>query len=398
MEEHAHQVRQLETVGRLAGGIAHDFNSLLSAIMSYADVLRADIPNGVARVANVDEIADAAERAARLTHQLLAFGRQQILRPRLLDLNAVVASMEPMLRGAVGEGIDLRLLLRPDVGCITANEGQLQYVITHLVANAREAVGSTGQITLESMNADFDAEYQSKRPQVPAGRYTMFAVSDTGPGMDAATQARIFEPFFTTKDKATGPGLGLVTIYGIVKQSGGFVWLYSEPGRGSVFKIYLPRVDKPGTERAPTDKSSEEPAAAMQMSAPNRGTILLVEEEIGLRAAVAEALRRDGYTVLAVEGRSDALAACAAHAGPIDLVVTDANLSGMPGLEIARSVQARGGSSRVVLITAYADESPAQAGADDTEITLLQKPFSVQVLVRRVRELLAGAAAVGAPT
>src|SRR2546425_735978 len=309
------QAQKMEAVGQLAGGVAHDFNNVLTAIGGYAELLRDDLPGEDTRRHDVEEILRATERAATLTRQLLAFSRRQVLAPRVLDLNGVVAGIDNMLRRLIGADVALKTALAPDLGAVRADPGQLEQVIMNLIVNARDAMPRGGKLTIETANAELDQSYALEHRAVAPGPYVMLAVSDTGVGMDAATQARVFEPFFTTKEKGKGTGLGLATVYGIVKQSGGNIWLYSEPGRGTTFKIYLPRVDQ----------APEQLAAAPAVRETPRGTetVLLVEDDDAVRTLTRKMLAAHGYTVLAAGGGAEALELAAGHTGPIPLLVPD---------------------------------------------------------------------------
>ena len=374
------QAQKMEAVGLLAGGVAHDFNNVLTAIAGYAELLREDLPGDDARRGDLEEILRATDRAATLTRQLLAFSRRQVLAPRVLDLNTVVASVDNMLRRLIGADVALRTALASDLGAVRADPGQLEQVIMNLVVNARDAMPRGGKLTIETANAELDESYALEHPAVVAGPFVMLAVSDSGVGMDAATQARIFEPFFTTKEKGKGTGLGLATVYGIVKQSGGNIWLYSEPGRGTTFKIYLPRVDQPLELPAPTPAARETPRGTE--------TVLLVEDDEAVRTLARKMLASHGYTVLAAPSGADALELAASHAGPIHLLVTDVVLPGMSGRELAARFQSVRPGLKVLYTSGYTDEAVVHHGVLDPGIAFLQKPFTSGALARKVRETL----------
>ncbi len=376
------QAQKMEAVGQLAGGVAHDFNNVLTAIAGYAELLREDLPGEDARRGDAEEIIRATERAAALTRQLLAFSRRQVLAPRVLDVNTVVASVDNMLGRLIGADVELKTALAPELGAVRADPGQLEQVIMNLVVNARDAMPRGGKLTIETANAELDESYALEHPAVVAGPYVMLAVSDSGVGMDAATQARIFEPFFTTKEKGKGTGLGLATVYGIVKQSGGNIWLYSEPGRGTTFKIYLPRVDQPVELPAPTPAARETPRGTE--------TVLLVEDDEAVRALARKMLAAHGYTVLAAPSGVDALELAASHAGPIHLLVTDVVLPGISGRELAARFESVRPGLKVLYTSGYTDEAVVHHGVLDAGIAFLQKPFSSGSLARKVRETLDG--------
>jgi len=374
------QAQKMEAVGQLAGGVAHDFNNVLTAIAGYAELLREDLPSEDARRGDAEEIIRATERAAALTRQLLAFSRRQVLAPRVLDLNTVVASVDNMLRRLIAADVELRTALAPELGAVRADPGQLEQVIMNLVVNARDAMPRGGKLTIETANAELDESYALEHPAVMAGPYVMLAVSDSGVGMDAVTQARIFEPFFTTKEKGKGTGLGLATVYGIVKQSGGNIWLYSEPGRGTTFKIYLPRVDQPIELPAPTPAARETPRGTE--------TVLLVEDDEAVRALARKMLAAHGYTVLAAPSGANALELAASHAGPIHLLVTDVVLPGISGRELAARFESVRPGLKVLYTSGYTDEAVVHHGVLDAGIAFLQKPFTSGALARKVRETL----------
>ena len=379
LEQQLRQAQKMEAVGRLAGGIAHDFNNLLTAIFGYADLLAEDLPPDSAARADVTEIRTAATRASALTRQLLAFSRQQVLQPVVLNLNDVVGDLQNMLQRMLGEDVELQAHFAADLGNTRADQGQLEQVLLNLAVNARDAMPTGGKLTIETANVELDEHYAQAHRPVVSGRYVMVAVSDTGVGIDPATQARIFEPFFTTKEPGKGTGLGLATAYGIVKQSGGYIWVYSELGRGATFKIYLPRVDAPTTV-----------VAAPQELATVAGTetVLLAEDDPLLLPLARDVLKRLGYTVLEARTAADAVAVAQAHSGIIHLLVSDVVMPGESGLQLARRLLEVRPTLRVLYISGYSDEAIVRHGLLDPGTTFLQKPFSPAVLARKVRELL----------
>ncbi|HWQ15669.1 MAG TPA: response regulator [Roseiflexaceae bacterium] len=379
LENQFYQAQKMEAIGRLAGGVAHDFNNLLTAIIGYSDLLLGDMGPGDGRRADVEEIRRAAERASALTRQLLAFSRKQILAPQVLDLNAVVTNIDKMLRRLIGEDIVLTIVLDPALGHVKADPGQLEQVIVNIVVNARDAMPRGGQLTIATANVDLSPRAAAHHISLPPGRYVTLAVEDTGMGMDAETRAQIFEPFFTTKERGKGTGLGLSTVYGIVKQSGGDIEVESEPGQGTTFRIYLPRVDEPAAAAA-----QERPAV------PPHGTetILLVEDEEGVRTLLQKLLERSGYTVLAAPRGEVALEIAARHAGPIHLVITDVVMPGMSGRDLVQSLLALRPAMRALYISGYSTGALQLPHPPDA--ALLQKPFRTDDLLRRVREVLGG--------
>src|SRR5438105_2381837 len=380
LEQQLRQAQKTEAVGRLAGGIAHDFNNILTAITGHADLLLEDLGHHDPRRADVDEIRRSAERAAGLTRQLLAFSRQQVLQPKVVDLNALVLDMDKLLRRLIGEDVELATVLDPTLGRVTADPGQLEQVIVNLAVNARDAMPQGGKLTLETRNIDLDSSYTLEHSLVKPGPYVQLTVSDSGIGMDEETQAHAFEPFFTTKPRGQGTGLGLAMVYGTVKQSGGFIWVYSEPGRGATFKIYLPRVDAPVESAAP-------PAPVER---PPRGseTVLLAEDEPAVRAIARQALERQGYTVLAAPSGADALALAAQHGATIHLLLTDVVMPGMSGRDLADRLTAQRPGIRVLYISGYTDNAIVRHGMLEPGLAYLQKPFRPDALVRKVREVL----------
>ncbi|HEV8266253.1 MAG TPA: response regulator [Gemmatimonadales bacterium] len=381
LEEQVIQAQKMEAVGRLAGGVAHDFNNILTAITGYTDLLLADLPADDPRRADVDEIHRAAQRAAALTQQLLAFSRRQVMQPRVLELNALVGDIEKMLRRLIGEDIALTTVLEPEAGNVRADPNQLQQVLLNLAVNARDAMPGGGRLTIETRSAQLDASYASEHRSVAPGRYALLAVSDTGVGMTEATRSRLFEPFFTTKEMGKGTGLGLATVYGIVKQSGGHIWVYSEPDHGTTFKIYLPRVDEPA-----------EPLEMLVAASPERldgtETILLVEDETAVRAVARLLLERQGYTVLEAPNGPAALALLDAGAVGVDLLLTDVVMPGMSGRALAERVTALWPGVRVIFTSGYTDDAIVRHGVLEPGLDYLQKPYRPDGLLRKVREVL----------
>jgi PAS domain S-box-containing protein len=374
------QSQKMEAVGQLAGGVAHDFNNLLTVILGSADLLLDRIGRDRPERDEVEEIRKAALWAADLTRQLLAFSRRQLLAPQVLDLNEIVANMDKILRRVIGADIDLRTVPHPHLGAVLADPGQFEQVVMNLAVNARDAMPSGGKLTIETANVELDEAYARARPAAKPGHYVMLAVSDTGIGMDAETRARIFEPFFTTKPIGKGTGLGLATVYGIVKQSDGYIWVYSEPGRGTTFKIYLPQV---AAAAGPAVRSSVAP-----VSVRGSETVLLVEDEAMVRNLVQKVLTANGYTVLVAGNGSDAERVAAAHEGHIHLLMTDVVLPGLNGRQIAQLLAAARPGIRVLYVSGYADNAIVHHGVLEPDFTFLQKPFTPVVLGRKVREVL----------
>jgi two-component system cell cycle sensor histidine kinase/response regulator CckA len=380
LEEQLRQSQKMEAVGRLAGGIAHDFNNVLTAILGYSQMLLIDLPDGDQRREDVQEIEHAANRAATLTRQLLAFSRRQVLQPQILDLNALIDNLDNFLRRLIGEDIDLRVSLSPDLWLVSADGGQMEQVIMNLAVNSRDAMPTGGKLTVETANVALDAAYAQRHISVTPGDYVMLAVSDTGTGMDAETQARIFEPFFTTKSAGKGTGLGLSTVYGIVKQSGGNIWVYSELGRGTTFKVYLPRETRSIVPvREPRPETTD-----------LRGTesILLVEDEDPVRTLAAKVLRSLGYQVMEAKLGRDALAVAGKHNGRIDLLLTDVVMPEFSGAELARKLAESRPTLRVLYMSGYTDEAIIHHGVLAANIAYLQKPFTPEVLAAKVKEVL----------
>ena len=379
-EEQFRQAQKMEAVGRLAGGIAHDFNNLLTVITSYSDILLEDLAPQDPRCQDVEEIRKAAASGAGLTRQLLAFSRQQVLQPRVLDVNAVLANAEKLLKRLLGEDIELVTTLTPQLGAVKADPGQLEQVIMNLAVNARDAMPDGGKLTIETANADMDEASVRVHPYAKPGQYVMLAVSDTGSGMDEQTKARIFEPFFTTKEAGKGTGLGLATVYGIVKQSGGFIWVYSEPSHGTTFKIYLPRVDEP-VEGLSVPSSSAESLRGAE-------TVLLAEDAAAVRTVARQVLERHGYTVLEAPNGEAALYLATKHHGPIHLLLTDVVMPGLGGRQLADQLRALRPELKVLYASGYTDDAVVRHGVLKPGIAYLQKPLTPEALARKVREVL----------
>ena len=380
LEEQLLQAQKMEAIGRLAGGIAHDFNNLLTAVAGYTELLLAQLPEGDARREHAEEIRLAGKRAAALTQQLLAFSRRQVLEPRVLDLNTVIADMERMLRRVIGEDIELTTSLDPGLWRAKADPGQIEQSILNLVVNARDAMPRGGRLTIETGNVEVDETFAGRYVTVHAGPHVMLAVSDTGIGMNADLQARLFEPFFTTKERGKGTGLGLSTTYGIVKQSGGSIWVYSEPGHGSTFKIYLPRCEEP--------LDVKEPAPSAVAPLTGSETILLVEDEPEVRRLAEKLLRMRGYDVIAAGSPAEAIAMTRHREAPIAILVTDVIMPGMNGRELARAMAFSRPRMRVLYMSGYTDAAITQQGILDPGTAFLAKPFTPDALARKVREVL----------
>jgi len=380
LEAQLRQAQKMESIGRLSGGIAHDFNNLLGVIIGYSGVLeeRVDVDNDIRK--GVQEIKKAGQRAAALTRQLLAFSRQQVLEPRVLNLNTVVADIGKMLLRLIGEDIELSTVLPADLGRVKADQGQIEQVIMNLAVNARDAMPRGGKLIIETANAVLDEAYARQHPPITAGRHIVLTVTDTGAGMDKETQSRIFEPFFTTKEKDKGTGLGLSVVYGVVKQSGGHISVSSELGKGTTFKIYLPRVE----EVVEHDRQSPAPAKSLKGSE----TILLVEDEESLRALTRSLLVQSGYTVLETNNGSQALEIAQEHRGNIHLLLTDVVLPGISGDLLAEKMAKQHSNVKVLFMSGYTAQAIAAQGVLEKGTFLLQKPFEPEALRNKVREVL----------
>ena len=380
LEQQLRKAQKMEAIGQLAGGIAHDFNNLLTVIIGYSEFLlgRTGLDGKVHSYC--EEIMKAGNRAASLTRQLLAFSRQQVLAPTVLNLNTVVVETEKMLRRLIGEDIKLRTALDPTLGSVKVDPGQVEQIIMNLAVNARDAMPGGGKLVIETSNTDLDDKYAAHHPPFIAGRYVLLAVTDTGIGMDEETKTHIFEPFFTTKEIGKGTGLGLSTVYGVVKQSGGYIWVYSELGHGSVFKIYLPRVDQPVQQSRPSELAPEI----------HRGTetVLLVEDEESVRTLTRSLLEEEGYTVIEASSGTHALEVAGRHCGPIHVLLTDVVMPGMNGRELAQKMIANYPAVKVIYTSGYTGSFSSHEDLFDPGAILIQKPFSRTTLLRKVHDAL----------
>ena len=387
--EQYRQAQRLESIGRLAGGVAHDFNNLLTVINGYASMLLDGSPGEAKLSQGLKEIQRAGERAAGLTAQLVAFSRQQVIQLAVIDVNATVRTTEAFLRRLIGEDVDLITRLTADLGLVQADAGQLQQIIMNLAVNSRDAMPHGGALTIETSNVVLDEAYRSKHYEVEPGPYVMLAVTDTGEGMTPEVQARIFEPFFTTKEIGKGTGLGLATVYGMVKHCGGWIWVYSEPKRGTTFKIYFPQTNK-----------ALSPASAHDVKTGPRGneTIVIVEDQADVRGIAIIGLTRFGYTVHGFSTGRDALEFCRTFGGEIDAVLTDVVMPDMNGREVARQVSQLRPLASILFMSGYTTNVVVRQGVLDPNVEYIQKPFTPDALARRIRDVLdsrAGSAAGG---
>lgn len=379
-EEQLRQAQKMEAVGKLAGGVAHDFNNLLTIINGHASLSLRRLNQDDPLYRKLEMIQTAGERAASLTRQLLAFSRKQIMQPKVLDLNHVIFETNKMLQRLIGEDIDLLIGLMPDLGKVKADPGQIEQVLMNLSVNARDAMPKGGKLTIETHNVYIDESYASRHVSVSPGRYVMLAVSDTGCGMAASTRERIFEPFFTTKEVGRGTGLGLSTVYGIVKQSGGNIWVYSEVGQGTTFKIYLPCIDSPNEEfKVMTDDAQ---------ASTGTETVLLVEDEEMVRNMTREILLESGYQVLEAKHGHDALLVAERHDGPIHLMLSDVVMPQMSGRELAEQLSPKRREMKVLYMSGYTDDAIVHHGVLDEGMAFIEKPFTPNGLTRKLREVL----------
>jgi two-component system, cell cycle sensor histidine kinase and response regulator CckA len=380
LEEQYRQSQKVEAIGQLAGGIAHDFNNLVAAIHGYCELLSSELDSESPHQEVVGEIRRTSERAACLTRQLLAFGRRQILEPRVLDLRDSLRGLESMLKRLIGANISVVVRTTDQTASVRADPGQVEQVIVNLALNARDAMPEGGSLFLEVADVELDDAYARRHISVKPGRYSMLAVSDTGIGMDAGTRSRIFEPFFTTKPEGKGTGLGLATVYGIVKQSGGNIWVYSEPGRGSTFKVYFPRADEVADQQ-PSQSTDDDVLTGSE-------TILVIEDEPGVRLFVRRVLERYGYQPLLAATPREALDLAERHDGPIHLMMSDVVLPEMSGPSLAAQILVSRPALPVVYMSGYTDDAIVHHGVLDPQTQFLQKPFTSKALARKVRSVL----------
>ena len=379
LQEQLRQSQKVEAVGCLAGGIAHDFNNLLTVIKGYSQLSSFELKEGDPLRGNIDEIQNATDRAASLTRQLLAFSRRQVMEMKVLDLNTLLRDLEKMLRRVIGEDIELAIQLAEDLGRVRADVGQIEQVIMNLAVNGRDAMPNGGKLTIETANVELDEFYGRRHVDVKPGHYVMFSVSDTGVGMAPEVRERIFEPFFTTKEKGKGTGLGLSTSYGIVKQSEGNIWVYSEQGKGTTFKIYLPRVNEP-LEAIRKEVLKEDLPRGNE-------TILIVEDEEEVRKLAGKILERQGYRILETSNGNDAILACERYRSPIHLMLADVIMPGMGGSELAKLLEPLYPDIKILYMSGYTD-AIVHHGVLQRGVNYIQKPFTMERLVRKVREVL----------
>jgi two-component system, cell cycle sensor histidine kinase and response regulator CckA len=380
LEEQLRQSQKIEAVGRLAGGIAHDFNNLLTVINGYSELTIRRLQPEDASTRNLEEIKRAGSRAASLTRQLLAFSRKQVLQPKVLDLNAVISDLEKMLQRLIGEDIDLRTVLKPELRRVNADPGQIEQVIMNLVVNARDAMPDGGNLTIKTENVYLTEEYSRHHVAVKPGAYVMLVVSDNGLGMNDETKARLFEPFFTTKDQGKGTGLGLSTVYGIVKQSMGNIWVYSEVGLGTTFKVYLPCVDD--------EVDNKQPSQSSQPIALGSGTVLLVEDDEMVRGLTRTTLEEGGYKVIQAANGAEAVLICEQYQEPIHLLLTDVVMPGMSGRAVADRLKTLRPQMLVLYMSGYTEDAIVHRGVLNEGVNFIEKPFAPAALTRKVREVL----------
>jgi two-component system cell cycle sensor histidine kinase/response regulator CckA len=380
LEIQLRQAHKMEAIGRLAGGVSHDFNNLLAVILGYSDLVLDALPPDHPAVKKVEMIRKAGASAADLTRQLLAFSRQQMLQPRVLNVRDIVERTQELLSRLIGEDIQFSTSLEPSLGCVRADPGQIEQVLVNLIVNARDAMPQGGRLTIEARNVVLDDSYVDAHEPVIPGPYVMLAVEDAGCGMDQKTQSRIFDPFFTTKALGKGTGLGLATVYGIVKQSGGYIWVYSELGEGTVFKVYLPRVEQDAQETEPSDP--------VQLITQNCETILLAEDSASLREMAREYLSSVGYTILEAASGEEALQKARDFDGTIHLLLTDVVMPGMSGPDLARQMVSLRPRIKLIFVSGYTGDAIARQGVLDPSVAFIQKPYRPKALARKIREVL----------
>jgi len=407
LEDQLRHSQKMEAVGQLAGGVAHDFNNLLMLIQAHNENLRERFAADDPARKDASEIENAVTRAASLTAQLLAFSRKQVLRPKVLDLNVVLADVSEMLHRLIGENIEVKIVPGRSLGRIKTDPSQMEQVILNLAVNSRDAMPDGGKLTIETCNVQLDDNGSRIHDGAPAGKYVLLSVSDTGIGMDRETRAHIFEPFFTTKEPGKGTGLGLATVYGVVKHSDGWIWVDSEPGRGTTFKIHLPRVEESPVEgcgvedleveeslvsqsRVEEPKRQQQLAGKPALSAMPKGTetVLVVEDQDGIRDIVRESLRRNGYKILIAVDGNEALQTAASYPDPIHLLVTDLVMPNIGGRELAQRLKPQRPAMKVLFMSGYSEHSALDIEESGSSAAVLQKPFSLDVLARSVRRVL----------
>ncbi len=382
LEGQLRQAQKMEAVGRLAGGVAHDFNNLLMVIKGHTELLLNALDPSEAITRKIEQIDRSADRATALTRQLLAFSRMQVLQPQIINLNTIIEEMGKLLPRLIGEDIELLIRTDDDLGTVRADASQMEQVIMNLAVNARDAMPNGGKLVIETANAELDHGYMATHPLMKVGPYIQLVVTDSGTGMDAETQAHIFEPFFTTKAKGKGTGLGLAMVYGIVKQSGGFIWVYSEVGKGTSFKIYLPRLDQVEDQVVTMQSTGELPMGTE--------TVLLTEDEQDVRDIARQFLESGGYRVIEAKDGAEAIQLAAQHRGKIQLLVTDMVMPGMTGQELAVQLQSEHPGLGVVFMSGYSEHAATEMANADPSVRLLTKPFSRAAILRTVGEILRG--------
>jgi two-component system, cell cycle sensor histidine kinase and response regulator CckA len=380
LEEQLLHAQKMEAVGRLAGGVAHDFNNMLTVISGYNRMILDELSTLDPLRGYAEEVLKASDRAAALTNQLLAFSRRQIMQPRVVSVNAIMAQTQRMLQRLIGEDVELVLGLAPGAGNIKADPGHVEQAIVNLAVNARDAMPLGGRLTIETANVTLDENYAKTHMGVTPGEFVMIAVSDTGHGMDGETRRRIFEPFFTTKEKGKGTGLGLATVYGMIKQTGGDIWVYSEPGRGTTFKLYFPRVT--GQAPEPLETSSDE------LKQVGGETILVVEDERSVRELTVKILKQLGYSILTASSGAEALDISASHTGTIDLLLTDVVMPNMSGRQLADQLSQTRPDTKVLFLSGYTENTVVHHGVLDPGVDFLPKPFSRETLAKKLRTML----------